>query len=113
MYDVRGGSSLVQSNGAVVDLLLDQMVQPGVGNLPNAISQLAGRAQVRGTNQFSTAVTGQVQGNQFIMQIAWNQGSVGVYRGEFTAGRLSGVCVEQTNPQNQANWFIDRVFGTG
>jgi hypothetical protein len=112
MYDVRGGCSLVQSNGAVVDLLLDQSVPPGLANLPNAPSEIIGRAQVRGTGQVSMGLTGRVQGNDFIMQIAWNQGSVGEYRGVFNAGRLSGVCVEQTNPANQANWFIDRVFTT-
>ncbi len=111
MFDVRGNFILHQSNGATVDLHIDQLFPSGSDNLPDSASEaLSGTAQVIRTHQRSTAMTGRVNGNQFFLVITWNQGSVGEYHGTFIAGRLSGITFDRNHPESQATWFIDKDF---
>jgi hypothetical protein len=111
MFDVRGEFQLHQSNGATVDLHVDQLFPSGSDNLPDSASEvLRGRAHVRGSNQISTAMTGRVLGNQFFLVVTWNQGSVGEYHGAFNSGRLAGNTFDRSHPQSQASWFIDKDF---
>jgi hypothetical protein len=98
---------LHQSNGATVELHIDQMYPTGDGS---ESEPLAGRALVRGMGMVSNRMTGRTKDNTFFLVITWNQGSVGEYHGTFNGNRLSGVTFDRSHPESQATWFIDKDF---
>lgn len=101
-FRVEGGWSAFQSNGARADFEIDQS-PPGGQKITGTGSHSDGAVQGAGR--------GRVQGNQFHFKMKWNDGTVGVYNGNFGLdGFLTGVTFDERNPSSQATWRSNTEF---
>jgi len=109
IFDVRGDYELHQSNGATVELHIDQRF-PG-GSEPDSASEvLGGTAIVRTMHVGIRPVTGRTTDREFFLMIEWSPDSIGEYHGTFNGSRLSGITFDRKHPSSQATWFVDKDF---
>ena len=92
-WDVSGRWDIKQSNGYTVHLNLTQH-----------------GTRINGSGKTLTAglhgLHGNIQGNDFFVQITWGPDAIGIYRGKVgPEGRIDGTTYDEKSPGSKANWF--------
>jgi hypothetical protein len=106
--DVQGKWRIVQSNGSIVEIHLDQ--DTGNPRLISGTGTTAGLPTGDVLKPDSTVIN-----RDFFLVIDWHSGPVGEYHGTFGLnGTLTGVTFDRNNPVSQAFWHSDgRTFNIG
>jgi hypothetical protein len=107
-FDVRGDWNAIQSNGFAAHFHIDQVPPGGTGITANASHS--------DSAVNSTDAGGRVEGNQFLLEVSWDNGTRGMYTGTFGLAeadgrhRITGVTFDEQHPESQATWFSDQTF---
>ena len=119
--NVRGDWAIVQSNGPVVEVHVDQNLSPHTGALFLTGNASHNNGSVR-SRSFRGTLSEGAAGAQIVLVIQWTNGTIGEYHGTFSpslpgdatlpavSSTLSGITFDQTNPASQATWRASKTF---
>lgn len=126
VWDIRGPWKIHQAPATTVSVnLLQANKGPGVFPINGDVTGSATSVTSGGPSLTSNSITGSIIDNQFCMQIAWTNNTVGEYNGMFGISdifpppsaegfvqkvRLWGVAWDITNVQDVAAWVSDKQF---
>jgi hypothetical protein len=106
VFDVRGHWDAHQANGFIASFNIFLQDGPGA-------ERLSGEASHSGGAVRSRSVEGTLRGNEIMLTVEWNNGTLGEYNGTFTPfGRIIGVTFDLNHPTGpHVAWNSSKIFG--
>jgi len=107
-WDANVIISLIQPGSKPIALYLTQNGKRITGNAGAIVTNSSGHGEHRMQGQ----IDGSLDGDNFSVQIYWDNGQTGVYQGKvLLSGRLDGEAWEKRSPNVRLPWHTDGLLG--